>query len=175
MTRPKVARQHEGLTRSEVAKQLRYSVSNIRRLQVNGILPRRKDPDGNYRFKPHEVAAAARLLGRTPEGPEAEVDGPTAAKVYDCFRAPWFRGDPGDFARVVSEVRIKPRVVLDLYAQYRRGAGTTEEEEEESREMERTMRYFDKQIAAGEAALAKKRGAMFISADGQDNTPPSSR
>src|SRR5579883_2192859 len=64
MPRPRLDRQHEGLTRTEVAEQLGCSPSNIRRLQRDGVLPRRKDRNGIYRFLPQEVAAVAKERGR---------------------------------------------------------------------------------------------------------------
>ena len=97
MSRPRLDRQHEGLTRTEVAAQLRCSTSNVRRLQKDGVLPLRKDRNGIYRFHPHEVTEVARKLGRV-----VKTSGKIAASIYGHFLVRGFRGTPEELGRVVT-------------------------------------------------------------------------
>jgi hypothetical protein len=61
----------------------------MRQLQRDGLLPRRQDRNGIYRFHPHEVAEVARKLRRS-----LQTDAETAARIYGSFLAPGFRGTP---------------------------------------------------------------------------------
>jgi hypothetical protein len=157
MARPRFDRQHEGLTRAEVAAQLGYSTSNVRRLQKAGMLPLRKDRDGIYRFRPHEVAEVARKLGRI-----VKTDGEVAGTVYGYFLAPGFRGTPKQFARIVHETKQHPDVVVALWEKFKAGAGGSEDTDAD---VDRLEHEYDEQIKAMDEELARRRRAAFIPGD----------
>lgn len=171
MPRPRLDRQHEGLTRTEVAAQLGCSPSNIRRLQRDGVLPRRKDRNGIYRFLPQEVAAVAKERGRP-----VKTKGATAAMVYRYFLQPGFRGTPEDFGRIVLETGEEPCLVRALWAEFRLGGGTPIEQQEQVREIERIAHEYDEQIKVmDEDLVVRKRRSVFIPLQDTDEAPPSSR
>jgi DNA-binding transcriptional MerR regulator len=159
MPRPRLDRQHEGLTRTEVAAQLRCSSSNVRRLQRDGLLPRRQDRNGIYRFHPHEVAEVARKLHRS-----LQTDAETAARIYGYFLAAGFRGTPKELGRIVFETTQHPDLVLALWEKFKAGAGSPAAADE-AHEMDRLAREYDEQIAAMDEELARKRRAAFIPGD----------
>jgi hypothetical protein len=134
----------------------------VRRLQEAGVLPRRKDGSGVYRFYPQEVAEVARKLGRV-----VQTDGKLAAKVYGYFLEKGFRGTPEQIGRIVHETEQTPRVVLDLWQQFKAGAGSPLAEEQ-AREIERLAREYDEQIAAMDEELERKRRGAFIPGDPRD-------
>jgi hypothetical protein len=154
MPRPRLDRQHEGLTRTEVAVQLRCSTSNVRRLQKEGLLSRRMDRNGVYRFDPHEVAEVARKLGRV-----VQTDGERAARVYAHFIAAGFKPTTQAIGRIV-ETREHPDVVLALWEKFKAGAGSRAEAD--GREVDRLAREYDEQIAAMDEELVRRRRAAFI-------------
>ncbi len=169
MARPRFDRQHEGLTRAEVAAQLGYSLSNVRRLQKAGLLPLRKDRDGIYRFRPHEVAEVARKLGRI-----VKTDGEVAGTIYGYFLARDFRATPKQIARIVHETKQHPDVVLALWEKCKAGAGSSEGAAD-AQEVDRIQREYDEQIAAMDEELARKRRGAFIPGDPRDKAATSSR
>jgi len=105
-----------------------------------------------WRYPPTAVDAVAEKLGRKPES-----DGRTAAKVYAHFLKPGFRGTPEEFARIVHETEQSPRVVRELWMQFKMGSGVPTEEQAEARELDRLAREYDEQIAAMDYALTRKR------------------
>jgi DNA-binding transcriptional MerR regulator len=161
MARPRFDRQHEGLTRTEVAAQLGYSPSNVRRLQKAGLLPLRKDRNGIYRFRPHEVAEVARKLGRI-----AKTDGQTAAPIYGYFLTPGFKPTSEAIGRVVFETGEHPDLVRALWEKFKEGVGAPASEE--AKEIDRLSREYDEQIAAMDEELAQKRRSAFIPGDPRD-------
>jgi hypothetical protein len=169
MSRPRIERRSEGLTRTEVAAQLRCSTSNVRRLQREGLLPQRKDRDGIYRFHPYEVAEVARKLGRV-----VQTDGERVARLYAYFIAPGFKLTRQTLANIVVETREHPDVVLACWEKFQAGPGT-DASDAEAREMERLSREYDEQIAAMDQDLARRRRAAFIPTDDPSARPPSSR
>ena len=169
MARPRFDRQHEGLTRTEVAAQLGYSPSNVRRLQKAGLLPLRKDRNGIYRFRPHEVAEVARKLGRV-----AKTDGQTAARVYRHFLAPGFKPTNEAIGLIVVDTGEHPDLVLALWEKFKAGAGSAVPDAE-AKEMDRLAREYDEQIAAMDEELARKRRGAFIPGDPRDASPGPSR
>jgi hypothetical protein len=60
-------------------------------------------------------------------------------------------------------------VVRELLAQFKMGAGSPSEAQEEAREMERLAREYDEQIAAMDEELARKRRGEFIPGDAIDD------
>jgi DNA-binding transcriptional MerR regulator len=165
MPRPRLDRQHEGLTRSEVAAQLRCSASNVRRLQRAGLLPQHKDRSGIYRFQPHDVAEVARKLKRV-----VRTDGETAGTIYGYFLAPEFRATPKQLARIVHETRQHPDVVLALWEKFKAGAGSPATADAD---IARVAREYDEQIAAMDEELARKRRVAFIPGDPRNGTASS--
>ena len=104
-----------------------------------------------------------------------QTDGKVAAQIYGYFLTPGFRGTEEQFGRVVLETEQLPRVVRELWAQFKMGAGTTAAAEEETREMDRLAREYDEQIAAMDEELVRKRRAVFIPGETfDDDAPPSS-
>jgi hypothetical protein len=168
MPRPSTKHRANGLTRTDVARQLRCSPSYVRKLQKRGYLPEVRDGSGIFRFSPHDVAELARKLGRV-----VQTDGETASRIYGHFLEPGFRGTPEQLGRVVHETSQGPDVVLTLWLKFKLGAGSPVDEE--AREMDRLAREYDEQIAAMDEAIERKRRAVFIPSDAQDETPPSSR
>jgi transcriptional regulator with XRE-family HTH domain len=162
MSRPRLDHRAEGLTRPQVAKQLRVSPSYVRKLQAKGYLSRVTDGNGVYRITPHEVSELARKLGR-----DVETDGEIAARVYGYFLDPAFRAKPEQLARVVHETRQHPDVVLSLLEKFRTGAGPNPGEREEAEDFDRLAREYEEQIKALDTELARKRRATFIRGDGE--------
>jgi hypothetical protein len=169
MARPRFDRQHEGLTRAEIAAQLGYSLSNVRRLQKAGLLPLRKDRDGIYRFRPHEVAEVAHKLGR-----DIKTDGEVAGTIYGYFLAPGFKATPKQLAQIVHETKQHPDVVVALWHKFKAGAGSSNGSDSE--EFARLSREYEEQIAAMDDELARKRRVTFIPSQApEDASPDSSR
>lgn len=169
--RPRAEDADKGLTTGEVAKQLHCSRGNVDRLRKAHRLPARRDGSGKFRFQPADVAAVAKTLGRT-----SHDRGAIAQKVYSHFLKPDFRATPEDLGRIVLETGEEPRVIRDLLAEFRMGAGVSPEQQEEEREIDRLSREYDEQIKAMDEALVRKRRAVFIPAgDARDEAPPSSR
>jgi hypothetical protein len=164
MPRPRLKRREEGLTRTEVAQQLHCHPSNVRRLQRDGLLPRRKDRDGIYRFHPHEVAEVARKLGRA-----MRTDGKTAATIYGHFLAPGFVPTNEAIARIVFATGEHPDLVRALWETFKTGVGTPKKDDEQKREMDRLEREYDEQIAAMDLDLARRRRAAFLPGDASDD------
>jgi len=162
--RPRAEYRDHGLTSGEVAKQLNCSRSNVDRLRKCGLLPGRLDRSGAWRYQPHAVAEAGRKLGRP-----MQTDGKIAARIYKYFLAPGFRGTPEQIGRIVLETEQPPRVVRELLAQFKMGAGTPAEAEEQGREVERIAREYDEQIKAMDEELARKRRGAFIPGDPHDD------
>lgn len=171
MARPPLKHDEQnGLTTTEVAKQLGCSPSYVRKLLAQGYFPKLKDGSGVYRFNPKNVAEVARKIGRC-----VQTDGATAAKIYGYFLEPGFRGLHKEIGRVVHETGEHPDTVLALWEKFLRGAGSPEKDEE-TREMDRIAREYDEQIAVMDAELVRKRRSVFIPAEHRDDeAPPSSR
>jgi excisionase family DNA binding protein len=170
MARPPLKHDEQnGLTTTEVAKQLGCSPSYVRKLLEKGYFPKLKDGSGVYRFNPHNVAEVARKLGRV-----VKTDGATAAKIYGYFLTPGFKPTNEAIGRIVFETGEHPDLVRAMWEKYKIGVGSADTDDE-TREMERLAREYDEQIAAMDEELARKRRAVFIPADPHDDSPPSSR
>jgi hypothetical protein len=157
--RPRADYAKEGLTSGEVAKQLNCSRSNVDRLRKCGRLQARLDGSGAWRYPPKAVAAAGEELGRP-----METDGKVAARIYRHFLAPGFRGTEEQFGRIVLETEQSPKVVRELWAEFKMGSGTNARAEAK-RELERLTHEYDEQIAAMDENLARKRRAVFLPAE----------
>lgn len=169
--RPRAEDADKGLTTGEVAKQLKCSRGNVDRLRKTLRLAARRDGSGKFRFQPADVAAVAKSLGRP-----ARDRGAIAQKVYGHFLQPGFRGTPEQMGRIVLETGEEPCVVRELWAEFRMGGGTTAEQQERLREMDRLAEEYDEQIKAMDEELVRKRRGVFIpSRDMHDEAPPSSR
>jgi hypothetical protein len=155
--RPRAEHAKEGLTSGEVAKQLNCSRSNVDRLRKCGRLQARLDGSGAWRYPPKAVAAAGEELGRP-----MQTDGKVAARIYRYFLTPGFRGTEEQFGRIVLETEQSPRVVRELWAEFKMGSGTTSARAEAKRELERLTHEYDEQIAAMDENLARKRRAVFL-------------
>jgi excisionase family DNA binding protein len=151
-----------GLTTGEVAKQLSCSRGNVDRLRKARRLPSRRDGSGKFRFQPADVAAVAKTLGRP-----SRDRGAIAQKVYGHFLKPGFRGTPEQVGLIVHDTGEDPRLVRELWAEFRMGGGMA---------IERIAREYDEQIKAMDEDLIRRRRAVFIpSTDVHDDAPPSSR
>jgi hypothetical protein len=155
--RPRAEYAKEGLTSGEVAKQLNCSRSNVDRLRKCGRLQARLDGSGAWRYPPKAVAAAGEELGRP-----VETDGKVAARIYRYFLTPGFRGTEEQFGRIVLETEQSPRVVRELWAEFKMGSGSPSARAEAKRELERLTHEYDEQIAAMDENLARKRRAVFL-------------
>ena len=170
MARPPLKHDEQnGLTTTEVAKQLGCSPSYVRKLLAQGYFPKLKDGSGVYRFNPHNVAEVARKIGRA-----VKTDGQTAARIYGYFLAPGFKPTSEAIGRIVFETGEHPDLVHAMWEKFKTGVGAPAIEAE-AKEMERLAREYDEQIAAMDEELARKRRAVFIPADAHDDAPPSSR
>lgn len=175
MARPPLRRDdRDGLTTSEVAKQLGVSPSYVRKLLAKGYFPKVKDGSGVYRFNPHNVAEVARKIGRV-----VKTDGTTVQKIWGYFIAPGFEPTNEMLGRIVFETGEHPDTIQALWERYKIGFGSpaaAAAAEAEAREVERLSREYDEQIKAMDEELARKRRAVFIpSPDSHDDAPPSSR
>lgn len=171
MPRPRLDRREQGLTTTGAAKTLGCSPSNVRRLQSVGMLPRKKDGSGVYRFHAHDLVEAARKLGRV-----VHTDGERVAKVYAYFVVPGFRLTRKELGRIVVETHEHPDEVVALWTKYQASG----EPDEGALEIERLSREYDEKIAAQDKELARKRRATFIRGDedkddAEDDEPPKSR
>jgi excisionase family DNA binding protein len=169
--RPRAEDAALGLTSGEVAKQLNCSRGNVDRLRKARRLPARRDGSGKFRFQPADVAAVAKTLGRP-----ARDRGAIAQRVYGHFLQPGFRGSAEQIGRIVHETGEDPRIVRELWAEFRMGAGPSRAQQEEQHEIDRLSEEYDEQIKAMDEELSRKRRAVFIpAADARDDSPPSSR
>jgi excisionase family DNA binding protein len=169
--RPRAEDAALGLTTGEVAKQLNCSRGNVDRLRKARRLPSRRDGSGKFRFQPADVAAVGKTLGR-----QTRDRGAIAQKVYGHFLKPGFRGTPEQVGLIVHDTGEDPRLVRELWAEFRMGGGMATEQQEQEREIERIAREYDEQIKAMDEDLIRRRRAVFIpSTDVHDDAPPSSR
>jgi hypothetical protein len=98
-----------GLTRSQVAHQLRIGITTVHRLRVSGQLHPRRDSAGAWRYDPAEVVRLAVVRGV----PDARSEGEIAARVFQML-------DQGAGLReIVVAVRLVPQEVRRLYADYK--------------------------------------------------------
>jgi hypothetical protein len=98
-----------GLTRGQVAQQLRIGITTVHRMRVQGQLHPRRDGAGAWRYDPAEVVRLAAKRGV----PGARTEGEIAARVFQML-------DQGAGLReIVMEVRLVPQEVRRLYADYK--------------------------------------------------------
>jgi hypothetical protein len=98
-----------GLTRRQVAQQLRVGITTVHRMRVQGQLHPQRDNTGIWRYDPAEVARLAVARGV----PNARTDGEIAARVFQML-------DQGAGLReIVVAVRLVPQEVRRLYADYK--------------------------------------------------------
>ncbi len=167
MGRPGFIRRDEGLTRSEIAKQLGVSYTLVRRWHEEGKLAYRRDRDGYFRSSPQDVAELARKLGRS-----RALDGKTIARIYAHFEAPGFEFNSKSVARIVIETEQPPDEVLALWRRYNNPdpEAALEASRRSEREAERLARLgseYDEQIAALNERFATRRAARFVAGDAQ--------
>lgn len=167
MGRPRLIRRGEGLTRTEIAKQLKCSYSNVRRWHEEGLLPSHKDRDGNWRSTPSDVVDFARKVGRT-----VATDGETIARIYERFMEPCFKLTNESIARIVVETRQHPDLVVALWHKYNNAAPVAPTPA--ARDIDRISREYDEQIAAMDEQFARRRRASSFIA-GDDHAPESTR
>lgn len=168
MGRPGFIRRDEGLTRSEIAKQLGVSYTLVRRWHEEGKLAYRRDRDGYFRSSPEDVAELARKLRRS-----RALDGKTIARIYAHFEAPGFEFNSKSVARIVIDTEQPPDEVLALWRRYNNPDPEAALEAERRAEREagsiaRLHHEYDEQIAAMEERFGKRRSrAAFIPGEEQ--------
>jgi hypothetical protein len=98
-----------GLTRGQVARQLRIGITTVHRMRLQGQLHPRRDHAGVWRYDPAEVARLAVARGILETRSEGEI----AARVFQML-------DQGAGLReIVMAVRLVPQEVRRLYADYK--------------------------------------------------------
>jgi hypothetical protein len=109
--RPSANRKTTGETSGEVRKRLGCRVSDMRRMQATGVLPRIKDDEGNFRFCEEDVANARRYLGR--QGLEGRI-----AQLHRYFAVRGFRLTRDELGRITQETGESDDFVLSQWAKY---------------------------------------------------------
>jgi hypothetical protein len=98
-----------GLTRSQVARQLRTSITTVHRLRITGELRAHRDAAGVWRYELAEIARVAAKRGV----PGARTPGEIAAQVFRML-------DQGAGLReIVMMVKVVPEEVRRLYRDYK--------------------------------------------------------
>ena len=99
------------LTRRAVAKRLGKSVASVRRLEGRLLHPQRSQR-GVWLFARDEVERVAAATPSKPR-PRAVNEGEIASRAFEMFRA----GE--ELRNVVLELRQHPRVIRELYDEWR--------------------------------------------------------
>jgi hypothetical protein len=100
----------EHWTRHEVAEYLRVSITTVRRMEGRELHPGVGER-GVRLFAASEVRTVAEQRTHLPIS-KREDEGEVAARVFELFRA------GADIRKVVIDVRVHPRVVRELYAEW---------------------------------------------------------
>lgn len=168
--RPRAEDASKGLTTGEVARRLNCSRGTVDRHRKAGRLPARRDGSGKFRFQIPDVDALGNSLGR-----DVRNKGAVASKVYGYFLQPGFRGTFEEIGRIVHETGEEPRVVRELLAEFKMGAGPAPQQQQREEEIERIAREYEEQNRAMDEALDRRRRPRFIPLAQTDEAPPSSR
>jgi hypothetical protein len=98
-----------GLTRGQVARQLRVGITTVHRMRLQGQLHPRRDHAGVWRYDPAEIARVGVARGVH----DTRTEGAIAARVFQML-------DQGARLReIVVAVRLVPQEVRRLYADYK--------------------------------------------------------
>lgn len=164
MPRPRQDRQ--GLTRGQVARRLGFSVSYVRKLERQGRLRGRKDPDV-MRFDAHAVAELAIRLGRRSAGDQDR----RRQIAYEHFVAPGFEPTVEAIGRIVIATGGEaPETVLAWWSKYKRGAGLLDDIRDE-REQRRHEAQLARYEAQREASRRRLLGEIAISEGAEPRRP----
>jgi hypothetical protein len=98
------------LTRKQVADRLGISVSAVRRMEGKTLHPVRDDR-GRLRFAPTELPRGP-VTKRAPRRTASASPGEQAARVFEAFRA------GHSLRHIVTRLRVEPRKVRELYAEW---------------------------------------------------------
>ena len=98
----------DGLTRSQVARQLGVGVTAVHHMRLRGVLRPRRDAGGVWRYDPADVIRAAAIRGvRGLKSP-----GDVAAEAFRMF------DQGGELKDIVSALRITPAEVRRLFKEW---------------------------------------------------------
>jgi hypothetical protein len=97
-----------GLTRSQVARQLGVSTTEVHRMRLKGVLHPKRDERGVWRYDPAEVVRAA--AGRSTAG--TRTLGQTAALAFRMF------DQGGELKDIVMALQVPPEEVRRLYREW---------------------------------------------------------
>jgi hypothetical protein len=133
------------LTRHDVARALRCTVSGVRHLERRGVLHPKLDSRGVWRFDHAEVEALGKELRHEGHQTHFGITGDIAATIFRMFR------DGLSFPEIVIRSQEMPETVRALYAQYRRPLDPAEEEPRPEppanfSDYENRLREMDKEI-----------------------------
>jgi hypothetical protein len=98
----------DGLTRSQVARQLGVGVTAVHHMRLRGDLRPKRDAAGVWRYDPADVIRAA--ANRGVRG--LKTAGDVAAEAFRMF------GQGGELADIVSALRVTPNEVRRLYKEW---------------------------------------------------------
>jgi len=99
----------DGLTRSQVARQLGVGVTAVHYMRLRGELRPKRDAAGVWRYDPADVIRAAATRGVR----NLHTAGDVAAEAFRMF----VQG--GELADIVSALRITPNEVRHLYKEWK--------------------------------------------------------
>jgi MerR-like DNA binding protein len=99
----------DGLTRSQVARQLGVGVTAVHHMRLRGDLRPKRDAAGVWRYDPADVIRAA--ANRSVRG--LKTAGDVAAEAFRMF------SQGGELADVVSALRVTPAEVRRLYKDWK--------------------------------------------------------
>ncbi len=100
--------QPDGLTRSQVARQLGVGVTAVHHMRLRGDLRPSRDASGAWRYDPADVIRAAALRGVRG----LKTAGDVAAEAFRMF------DQGGELKDIVSALRITPAEVRRLYKEW---------------------------------------------------------
>ena len=95
----------DGLTRSQVARQLGVGVTAVHYMRLRGELRPKRDPSGVWRYDPADVIRAAATRGT----PNRYTAGQVAAQAFQMF------DQGGELKDIVIALQVTPEEVFRLY------------------------------------------------------------
>ena len=98
----------DGLTRSQVARQLGVGVTAVHHMRLRGELRPKRDAGGVWRYDPADVIRAAARRGIRG----LKTDGDIAAEAFNMF------SQGGEIQDIVSALRVTPAEVRRLYKEW---------------------------------------------------------
>jgi hypothetical protein len=98
----------DGLTRSQVARQLGVGVTAVHHMRLRGDLRPTRDTAGVWRYDPADVIRAAARRGVRG----LKTDGDVAAEAFRMF------SQGGDLQDIVAALRVTPAEVRRLYKEW---------------------------------------------------------